>query len=59
VILRVSLHCFESGMATSTRSFKPTKAAIEQFCAVTGKDFIYCYATVIVSAATVTCVLLI
>lgn len=33
---------FESEMATSTKSSKPSKTAIEQFCTVTGKNYITC-----------------
>jgi hypothetical protein len=41
-------------MASSTRSSKPSKAAVEQFCAVTGRDFRYWYIILIISSATVT-----
>ena len=30
-------------MASNTKSGKPSKSAVEQFCTVTGTDFRYCY----------------
>jgi len=30
-------------MASNTKSGKPSKTAVEQFCTVTGIDFCYCY----------------